>query len=90
VHVLLDRAPIFSPSVGKFAQGMILQVPLHLYDLSEGTTMESIHAALVAHCAEDEEINRVLAFKLDGIDAGKGLAFGQRHDTDDILAGIMG
>ncbi len=28
IHGLLDRAPIFSPSVGKFPQGMIVQVPL--------------------------------------------------------------
>ena len=29
-HGLLDRAPLFAPSVGRFAQGMIVQVPLFL------------------------------------------------------------
>ena len=34
LHGLLDRAPLFAPSVGRFAQGMIVQVPLHLADLA--------------------------------------------------------
>jgi N-acetyl-gamma-glutamyl-phosphate reductase len=49
IHGQLDRSPLFSPSVGRFAQGMIVQVPLFLADLKEGTNVESIHAALVAH-----------------------------------------
>ena len=32
-HGLLDRAPIFSPSVGRFPQGMIVQVPLFIDQL---------------------------------------------------------
>lgn len=50
-HGLLSRAPIFSPSVGNFAQGMIVQVPLFLEDLSGDASLESIHAALTAHYA---------------------------------------
>ncbi len=87
VHGLLDRAPIFSPSVGKFAQGMIVQVPLHLDDLAEGTTMESIHAALVAHyagqdivsvvpLAESKGLARVNAVELEGKDTMKLFVFG--------------
>ncbi|MGZ2379614.1 N-acetyl-gamma-glutamyl-phosphate reductase [Rhizobium brockwellii] len=87
VHGLLDRAPIFSPSVGKFAQGMIVQVPLHLDDLAEGTTMESIHAALVAHyagqdivtvvpLAESKALPRVNAIELEGKDTMKLFVFG--------------
>ncbi|MBA3446526.1 MAG: N-acetyl-gamma-glutamyl-phosphate reductase [Pseudaminobacter sp.] len=48
-HGLLDRRPIFSPSVGKFAQGMIVQVPLHLSDLNGAPSLGEIHAALAAH-----------------------------------------
>ncbi|MGZ2423672.1 N-acetyl-gamma-glutamyl-phosphate reductase [Rhizobium laguerreae] len=87
VHGLLDRAPIFSPSVGKFAQGMIVQVPLHLDDLTEGTTMESIHAALVAHyagqdivsvvpLAESKALPRVNAIELECKDTMKLFVFG--------------
>ncbi len=50
-HGLLDRSPLFSPSVGRFAQGMIVQVPLFAADLKEGTTVETVHAALTAHYA---------------------------------------
>lgn len=48
---LLDRAPIFVPSVGNFAQGMIVQVPLHLADLPGTPTPGDLHGALAAHYA---------------------------------------
>lgn len=55
-HGLLDRAPIFAPSVGRFAQGMIVQVPLHL-DLLEGApSLTKIHAALAAHYAGQDVV----------------------------------
>ncbi|KRB53240.1 N-acetyl-gamma-glutamyl-phosphate reductase [Rhizobium sp. Root708] len=87
IHGLLDRAPIFSPSVGKFPQGMIVQVPLHLDDLAEGTTLESIHAALVAHYAgqdivtvvpleQSSKLPRIDAVELAGKDTMKLFAFG--------------
>ncbi|KQV31705.1 N-acetyl-gamma-glutamyl-phosphate reductase [Rhizobium sp. Root1203] len=87
IHGLLDRAPIFSPSVGKFAQGMIVQVPLYLDDLAAGSTLESIHAALVAHYAgqdivtvvpleESRGLSRVDAVELAGKDTMKLFVFG--------------
>ncbi|QFY59800.1 N-acetyl-gamma-glutamyl-phosphate reductase [Rhizobium grahamii] len=87
IHGLLDRAPIFSPSVGKFAQGMIVQVPLHLDDLADGTTLESIHAALVAHYAgqdivtvvpleQSSKLPRIDAVELAGKDTMKLFVFG--------------
>ncbi len=86
-HGLLDRAPIFSPSVGRFPQGMIVQVPLHLGDLAEGATLESIHAALVEHYAgqdivqvvsldESRALPRVNAVELAGEDTMKLFVFG--------------
>ncbi len=51
LHGLLDRRPIFSPSVGRFAQGMLVQVPLHLDDLNGLASIESIHEALADHYA---------------------------------------
>ncbi len=50
-HGLVNRRPIFSPSVGRFAQGMIVQVPLFLDDLKDGSSLASLHEALVAHYA---------------------------------------
>lgn len=86
-HGLLDRAPVFSPSVGKFAQGMIVQVPLHLDDLALGSTLESIHATLAAHYAgqdivqvvpieESRALPRVNAVELEGKDTMKLFVFG--------------
>ncbi|MBB3425418.1 MULTISPECIES: N-acetyl-gamma-glutamyl-phosphate reductase [unclassified Rhizobium] len=86
-HGLLERAPIFSPSVGRFPQGMIVQVPLHLGDLAEGSTLESIHAALVEHYAgqdivqvvsldESRALPRVNAVELAGKDTMKLFVFG--------------
>ncbi len=49
LHGLLDRAPLFSPSVGRFAQGMIVQVPLHIADLNGAPKLADIHAALAGH-----------------------------------------
>ena len=86
-HGLLDRAPIFSPSVGRFPQGMIVQVPLHLGDLVEGATLESIHAALSDHYAgqdivqvvsleESRSLPRINAVELAGKDTMKLFVFG--------------
>ncbi len=86
-HGLLDRAPLFSPSVGRFAQGMIVQVPLFLEDLSEDATVENIHAALVAHYAgqnivsvvsleESSKLPRVDAEELVNTDNMKLFVFG--------------
>ena len=86
-HGLLDRAPIFSPSVGRFPQGMIVQVPLCLDDLADGATLESIHAALSAHYAgqdivqvvsldESRALPRVNAVELAGKDTMKLFVFG--------------
>lgn len=46
-HVGLTRKPIFVPQVGQFAQGMIVQVPLHLPPGGPAAAME----ALAAHYA---------------------------------------
>ncbi len=59
IHGLLDRAPLFSPSVGRFAQGMIVQVPLFLDDLKDGTSLEAVHAALTAHYAGQDIVTVV-------------------------------
>ena len=47
----LTRRPIFTPSVGRYAQGILLQVPLHLDMLTGIQNAETIYAALSAHYA---------------------------------------
>ena len=58
-HGLLDRAPLFSPSVGRFPQGMIVQVPLFAAHLKDGSTIETVHAALNAHYAGQQIVQVV-------------------------------
>jgi N-acetyl-gamma-glutamyl-phosphate reductase len=59
MHGLLDRRPIFSPSVGRFAQGMITQLPLHLADLNGAPSLGDIHAALQEHYAGQKIVELV-------------------------------
>ncbi len=50
-HGLLDAAPIFSPSVGRFPQGMLVQLPLFLDRLKGDLKTGDIHALLADHYA---------------------------------------
>jgi len=51
LHGLLRHAPLFAPSVGRFAQGMIVQVPLHLRSLNGAPSLAQLHDALASHYA---------------------------------------
>lgn len=48
-HGMLSRRPIFAPSVGRFAQGMLVQVPLFLADLNGAPSAGDVYAALATH-----------------------------------------
>lgn len=50
---LLDRAPVFSPSVGDFIRGMLVSIPLHTGQLPGRVTGESLHAAYAEHYADE-------------------------------------
>jgi len=50
-HARLTRRPVFTPAVGRFPQGMLVNVPLHFDLMAEGVTPEAIQAALAAHYA---------------------------------------
>ena len=100
IHGMLDRAPIFSPSVGRFPQGMIVQVPLFVDQLKEGTTLETIHAALVAHYAGQSivevvlldisaKLSRVDAVELAGKDTMKLFVFGSNGGEQVNLVALL-
>ncbi|MBW7057870.1 N-acetyl-gamma-glutamyl-phosphate reductase [Paracoccus bogoriensis] len=42
----LTRRPVFAPAVGNFAQGMAVQLPLHL---DQNRSIDALHQALAAH-----------------------------------------
>ncbi|WP_275790395.1 N-acetyl-gamma-glutamyl-phosphate reductase [Pararhizobium gei] len=100
IHGLLDRAPIFSPSVGRFPQGMIVQVPLFLQDLADGASLKSVHEALEAHYAgqsivevvpleSSQAMPRVDAVELAGKDTMKLFVFGSEGGDQINLVALL-
>lgn len=49
----LGHAPLFVPSVAKYRQGMLVQIPLALWHLPGTPTAADLHAALAAHYADE-------------------------------------
>lgn len=47
----LNRPVLFVPSVGRFAQGMLVQLPLQLWDLPSTPSIEDVHGVLSVHYA---------------------------------------
>ena len=66
-HASLSRRPLFVPSVGRFAQGMIVSLPLQLWALPGAPTPRQIHAALADHYA--------------GKGGAKGVTVASLHDS---------
>ncbi|MDH5772030.1 MAG: N-acetyl-gamma-glutamyl-phosphate reductase [Rhodospirillaceae bacterium] len=56
-HGGLSQRPLFVPSVGRFAQGMIVQLPLQLGKLPGNPKPEDIHACLSDHYASARFVN---------------------------------
>jgi N-acetyl-gamma-glutamyl-phosphate reductase len=50
-YAKLTHAPLFTPAVGNFAQGMITMVPLQLWTLPKVPTGAQLHDAIAAHYA---------------------------------------
>ena len=48
-YAMLKRAPLFTPSVGSFKQGMLLQVPLNLWSLPNRVAGPTLRDALANH-----------------------------------------
>jgi len=46
-HAGLSRPVLFTPAVGNYRQGMLVEVPLHLSALPETPSIERLHGALV-------------------------------------------
>ena len=64
-HGSLTRRPLFVPSVGRFAQGMIVSLPLQLWSLPSAPKLNDIHEALSKHYAgrDDEQGVRVASME---------------------------
>ncbi|MEZ5872655.1 MAG: N-acetyl-gamma-glutamyl-phosphate reductase [Nitratireductor sp.] len=55
----LKRRPIFTPNVARYAQGMLVNVPLHLDLLNGSPELEAVHAILASHYAGQDIVEVV-------------------------------
>ncbi|MGB7367326.1 MAG: N-acetyl-gamma-glutamyl-phosphate reductase [Methylovirgula sp.] len=67
-HARLARRPIFVPSVGNFAQGMLVSVPLFLDDLPGRPKAADLEAALAARYAQSPLIRVVVTGSEDRLE----------------------
>jgi N-acetyl-gamma-glutamyl-phosphate reductase len=56
-YAALKGRPLFIPSVGRFAQGMLVSIPLQLWAMPGKPTLEALHAALAEHYAGEHFID---------------------------------
>lgn len=70
----LARDPIFTPNVGRFAQGMLVNIPLHV-DLLNNASLASIHHCYDVHYANQDVVEVVSL---------KDVAGGSRLDPEEM------
>lgn len=58
-HGQLSRKPLFTPNVGRYRQGMTVQLPLHLDLLNGQPDVADLHGALAAHYAGQDVVQVV-------------------------------
>ena len=56
----LLHAPLFTPSVGAYRQGMLVHVPLHLWSLPKAVSGQQIYDCLAAHYAGKQYVKVML------------------------------
>ena len=80
----LKRRPIFLPAVGNFAQGMLVQLPLHLDTLPAKPQLADLHAVYAKHYAGSEWVSAKPATEDGKLDA---LAL---NDTNQLEIRVFG
>ena len=99
VHGGLDHRPLFVPSVGRFAQGMLSQVPLQLWALPASPAPEALREVLSDHYAgqefvsvasaeESQGIERLEAEALNGTNHLRLTVFGNQARGQALLAAV--
>jgi N-acetyl-gamma-glutamyl-phosphate reductase len=53
MHGRLAHRPLFAPAVGRYQQGMVVEVPLQLHALPAAPRIEDVHAALTGAYADE-------------------------------------
>ncbi len=97
---LLQTRPLFLPAVGRFAQGMLVQVPLQLAALPGKPTVAAVHAALteayagqafvsVAPLADSAALERLGPEGLNDTNALRLYCFGNEHHRQVVLCALL-
>lgn len=82
----LKRDPIFTPNVGRFAQGMLVNIPLHL-DLLGNARIEELHGIFESHYAGQDVVSIA---SLDEIKNTSSLDPEELRGTDNIKLYVCG
>ena len=99
-HAGLSRPVLFSPAVGNYRQGMLVEVPLHLSALPERPSIEVIHGALVeaydgarfVEVADLEETEALTGLTPEGLNGTNRLrlhVFGDRNGEQARLVALL-
>lgn len=99
-HGLLERKPLFSPSVGRFERGMMVQIPIHLDALPGAPDAAAIYAALADHYAGQDvvqvispesarRLERIFPTSLNETDRMDLYVFGSEDDRLANLVAVM-
>lgn len=94
----LARAPVFAPSVGRYYNGMIVEVPLALWALPGKPKLADLHGVLASHYREERfvkvaSLHEAAAMKtldpegLNGANEMKLFVFG--HDDEARLVALL-
>jgi N-acetyl-gamma-glutamyl-phosphate reductase len=92
----LKKRPIFVPSVGSFAQGMLVSIPLHLEDLPGKPCLRDVEHAIETHYAGLETVRvitkptqrlgtRIGIEDLNGTDRLELFVFGNAQENQAVL-----
>jgi len=83
----LESPPIFSPTVGRFPQGLIVEVPLPLWALPDAPDLETIHDALMAAYEGERFVN---VASLEESRAAKSVDADSLANTNQLLIHVFG
>lgn len=99
-HAGLSRPVLFSPAVGNYRQGMLVEVPLHLSALPETPSVERLHGALVeayegqrfVEVAEIDETEAMTGIEPEGLNGTNRMrlhVFGDRGGEQARLVALL-
>ncbi|MBL1406785.1 MAG: N-acetyl-gamma-glutamyl-phosphate reductase [Rhizobiales bacterium] len=82
----LKRDPVFTPNVGRFAQGMLVNIPLHL-DLLKDASIATLHEVYETHYTGQ---NSVSVASLDEVSKAGSLDPEEMRGTDNLKLYVTG